>query len=100
MADWEMDHDYLAVRTTETHMGPSPHIRSVSGEALSPEILSVVMAAPFQTAEKENFALIKRAIVYKCLFLDGVWIKNKTCHAFGVATFSVRINPVFLSLKP
>lgn len=57
MADWEMDHDYLAVRTTETHTGPSPHIRSISGKALSPAVLDNHDGSAIQTATKEDFAL-------------------------------------------
>ncbi len=59
MADWEMDHDYLAVRTTETHTGPSPHIRSISGKALSPEIPNMMMVA-HPDCKTEDFALKKQ----------------------------------------
>lgn len=48
------------LETTETHMGPSPHIRSISGEALSSAILNIVMAAPSSLKKKkQDFALIK-----------------------------------------
>lgn len=43
-----MDHDYLRAGTTETHMGPSPHIRSISSDALSlsPLSLSLLSLSP------------------------------------------------------
>lgn len=40
-----MDHDYLRAGTTETHMGPSPHIRSISSDALSRSLSSPQHAA-------------------------------------------------------
>lgn len=45
MAEWEMDQDYLTVRTTETHKGPSPHIRSISGKT-PPAALLLNIATP------------------------------------------------------
>lgn len=42
-----MDHDYLQAGTTETHMDPSPHIRSISSDAPS---LSLSLSGPQHAA--------------------------------------------------
>ena len=60
------------LETTETHMGPSPHIRSISGEALSSAILNIVMAAPQKKQDSH-----KGAIQHVVCSFDFMWFLAK-----------------------